>query len=167
MRMSDMLLPEYDHEMANTRKTLERVPDNKWTWKPHAKSAAMGQLANHLMNIPAWMQVTLETDSLDFAPVGGPAYQSPTATSNKELLEMFDRAVVAGRAALAAADNDAFTKTWTLLQGGHVIFTMPKSACIRAMVLSHLVHHRAQLGVYLRLNDIPVPATYGPSADES
>jgi uncharacterized damage-inducible protein DinB len=162
-----MLLPEYDQEMAKTRTMLQRVPDNKWAWKPHVKSSSMGQLANHLMNIPGWLPVTLETDSLDFAPVGGTAYQSPSAASNKELLEMFDQAVVAGRAALAAADNDNFSKPWTLLQGGHVIFTMPKSACVRSMVLNHLVHHRAQLGVYLRLNDIPVPATYGPSADES
>jgi uncharacterized damage-inducible protein DinB len=167
MRISDTLLPEYDQEMANTRKMLARVPDEKWGWKPHAKSAAMGQLANHLMNIPSWMAVTLDTDSLDFAPVDGPAYQSPSAASNKELLEMFDQMAAAGRAALAKAEDDNFMKPWSLLQAGHVIFTMPKAACIRAMVLNHLVHHRGQLSVYLRLNDIPVPGMYGPSADEA
>ena len=167
MRISDALLPEYDQEMANTRKMLERVPDDKWGWKPHAKSWTMGQLAAHLMNIPGWIPVTLAADSLDFAPVDGPAYESPTAASNKELLEKFDQTVAAGRASLAGADDGSFMKPWSLLQGGKVLFTMPKAAVIRSFVLNHNVHHRGQLSVYLRLNDIPVPGVYGPSADEA
>jgi uncharacterized damage-inducible protein DinB len=167
MRISDVLLTEYNQEMANTRRTLERVPDGKWGWQPHAKSMTMGQLATHIMNIPDWLADTLDKDFFDFAPVGGEPYKSPTAASTRELLEKFDKSVAAGRAALAAAEDDAFMRPWSLMQGGKTLFTMPKSVVVRNFVLNHNVHHRAQLGVYLRLNDIPVPAIYGPSADEA
>jgi uncharacterized damage-inducible protein DinB len=166
MQIRDALLPEFDQEMANTRKMLERVPDGKWGWKPHPKSFSMGDLAAHIMNLPGWMVDTIEKDSFDFAPVDGPKYVMPTAKSNKELLEKFDQFVAAARKALAGADNDHLMKPWSLKAGGNALFTMPRVVCIRGFVMNHAVHHRGQLSVYLRLNDIAVPGMYGPSADD-
>jgi uncharacterized damage-inducible protein DinB len=167
MRLSDTLLPEWDHEMANTRKTLERVPDEKLDWKPHEKSSAMGALATHLANIPTWAIHTLTKDSLDLAPVGEPPPRAELLTSRAEILETFDKNVSAGREAIAAAGDEEFFKMWSLLHGGNQILAMPKMAVLRGFVMSHNIHHRAQLGVYLRLNDVAVPSIYGPSADET
>jgi uncharacterized damage-inducible protein DinB len=167
MPLSEALLPEFDHEMANTRKTLERVPDDKFSWKPHEKSGTMGWLATHVANIPSWVTFTLSQDSLDLAPPGGGSVgPAPAANSQKELLEAFDKNVTAARAALAGATDAQLAKPWSLLKGGKTILTMPKIAVLRGFVMNHSIHHRAQLGVYLRLNDVPVPAIYGPSADE-
>jgi len=166
MSFREMLLPEFDHEMANTRKTLERVPENKLTWTPHVKSMAMGKLATHLTDIPMWTIRTLADDFLDFSSPDAPR-PSPPANSRQELLEKFDRNVVAARAAIANASDELFLKPWSLLMGGQTLFTASKIATIRTWVMNHTIHHRAQLGVYLRLNDIPVPGVYGPSADES
>lgn len=166
MALKDMILPEFDHEMANTRKTLERLPDGKFGWQPHTKSFTMGKLASHLANIPSWIEMTLNTDSLDFAPKDGTTFTTPQAGSTKELLEIFDKNVATGRAAIAATDDAQFAKPWSLLAGGQTIFTQPRFGVLRGFVLSHSIHHRAQLGVYLRLNNVPVPAIYGPSADE-
>lgn len=161
------MLPEFDHEMANTRKTLERVPEEKFAWKPHEKSMAMGRLASHIAEIPGWVGFTLESDSFDTNPPDGQTtYQPMLATSRTELLEAFDRNIAAARAALAAVEDQKIMESWSLLSGGKVVFTMPKIAVQRSFVMNHLIHHRAQLGVYLRLNDVPVPALYGPSADE-
>jgi uncharacterized damage-inducible protein DinB len=166
MGMSEALLPEFDHEMANTRKTLERVPDDRLGWKPHEKSGTMGWLSTHLANIPSWVTWTLDKDSLDLAPPGGSTVPVPPAKSRRELLEAFDKNVAAGRAAIAGASDAQLMKPWTLLSGGRTIFTMPRVAVLRGFIMNHSIHHRAQLGVYLRLNNIPVPAIYGPSADE-
>ena len=167
MALRDSLLPEFDHEMANTRKTLERVPDEKFDWKPHVKSTPMGGLATHLSNIPTWAIYTMNEDSLDLAPGGVPLPRVEPAKSRSELLELFDINVANARAAIAAAGDDELFKSWTLLSGGKEILTLPKIAVLRGFVMNHNIHHRAQLGVYLRLNDIPVPAIYGPSADEA
>jgi len=167
MRLSDTLLPEWDHEMANTRKTLERVPDDKLEWKPHEKSSAMGALATHLANIPTWAIHTLTKESLDLAPVGEPPPRAELLKSRADILDTFDKNVSSGREAIAAAADDEFFKTWTLLHGGNQLLAMPKMAVLRGFVMSHNIHHRAQLGVYLRLNDVPVPSIYGPSADET
>jgi len=167
MAFVDGLLPEFDHEMANTRKTLERVPDAKFDWKPHTKSFPMGKLASHLANIPSWVGTTIEHDSMDVAGPDGKGFQTPQATSSRELLEFFDKNVKAARAALAKAKDDQLMKPWSLLNGGKAIFTMPRIAVLRSFIMNHNIHHRAQLGVYLRLNDVPVPAIYGPSADEA
>lgn len=150
--------------MANTRRYLERVPDGQFSWKPHAKSRAMGSLAHHLAAIPTYMGRTLETDSLD---LGQPRPPAPESANQKELLETFDRNVVTARAKLAAAKDDVLMKPWTLTVGPKTVFTLPKVAVLRSMVFSHIIHHRGQLGVYLRLKDVPLPAIYGPSADES
>ena len=166
MSLSATLLPEFDQEMASTRKTLERIPMEKPDWKPHEKSMAMGPLAIHVATIPDWAAVTIAQDSLDFMPEDGQPYQPPKLSTQKELLEAFDQGVVKARAAIAGASDEHLAKPWTLLAGGKVIFTMPRAAVLRSMVLNHLIHHRAQLGVYLRLNGIAVPAIYGPSADE-
>ncbi|HYX67637.1 MAG TPA: DinB family protein [Terriglobales bacterium] len=167
MPINQALLGEFDHEMANTRKTLERVPDNKWDWAPHPKSMKLGALAKHLAEMPGWTVNALTTDSIDIAPDGKPM-QTPPAKNRQEALALFDKNVAAARKALAAANDDAqWMKPWALLMTGKTIFSMPKVAVVRSFVLNHEIHHRAQLGVYLRLNDIPVPAIYGPSADEN
>jgi uncharacterized damage-inducible protein DinB len=166
MGLSEGLLPEFDHEMANTRKTLERVPDDKLGWKPHEKSTALGRLAVHLAEMPGWTNSTIEQDSLDLAPPGGLPFKLSQANSRKEILDMFDRNVTAARAAIAGARDEHLLKPWSLLSGGRTIFTMPRIAVLRSFVMNHSIHHRAQLGVYLRLNNLPVPAIYGPSADE-
>jgi len=166
MALSDGLLPEFDQEMAGTRKTLERVPEEKFDWKPHEKSTALGGLATHLANLPWWAVITIEQDSLDLAPPGAPPPRIEPARSRQEVLEAFDRNVAAARAAIAGASDGEWLKPWTLLSGGNEIMTLPKLAVLRSFVLNHNIHHRAQLGVYLRLNDVPVPSLYGPTADE-
>ncbi len=166
MTLSELLLPEFDEETAHTRRTLERVPEDKLAWKPHEKSMAMGRLAIHLATLPSWANATIDQDSLDIAPPGAPPYQPPTANSRQEILALFDQSVAAARAAIARTSDAHFAKPWTLLNGGQKIFTLPRRAVLRNAVLNHTVHHRAQLGVYLRLNNIPVPSIYGPSADE-
>ena len=166
MPINQALLPEFDHEMANTRKALERVPEDKFAWKPHEKSMTMGRLATHLAELLGFVPTALETESFDFAPPGAPPRQPKTAASRLELLEMFDSNVAAARAAIAAATDPQLMVTWTLLLGGRTMFSMPRIAVLRGMVVNHIIHHRGQLAVYLRLNDVPVPALYGPSADE-
>ena len=166
MTYAQTILPEFDQEMASTRKVLERVPEDKFEWRPHSKSNTIGWNANHLAEIPAWVEVTLNQSSLDIAPVGGESYRSPKHASRQALLELFDKNVAAARKALAAAKDEQMGDPWTLLKAGQTVFTVPKAAVIRSFVLNHMIHHRAVLCVYLRLNDIPVPGMYGPSADE-
>ena len=167
MPIIDFLLPEYDQEMANTRKMLSAIPDNRLDFKPHAKSFTMKDLATHLATIPEWTADTIEKSEFDFAPAGQPPYQPPDLKSQKEILEVFDRGVAKGRAALAGAGDEAFMQPWSLLQTGKVLFTMPRIAVVRSFVMNHAIHHRAQLGVYLRLVDQPVPGMYGPTADDA
>jgi uncharacterized damage-inducible protein DinB len=162
----DALLPEFDQEMANTRKVLDRCPEDKYGWKPHPKSFGMAALATHIANMTGWAVDVIEKDSFDIAPVGAPPYKEEPATSRQELLGAFDKNASAARAALAGASDEDLGKTWSLLAGGQTLFSMPRIACIRSFVMNHTIHHRAQLTVYLRLNDVPVPAIYGPSADE-
>jgi uncharacterized damage-inducible protein DinB len=166
MKLSDTMLPEFDQEMANTRKTLKRVPDEKFSWKPHAKSTSLGGLATHLANIPSWTKNTLAADELDIAPVGAEPFRLEEAKSRADLLDAFDKNVSEARAALEAATDEDWQGMWSLLAGGNKIFTLPRTAVMRSFVMNHLIHHRAQLGVYLRLLDVPVPSIYGPSADE-
>ncbi len=167
MALRDTLLPEFDIEMANTRKSLERIPEEKLGWKPHPKSWALGELATHLANIPHWTALTLEQDSYDVTPPGAPPPRTPLAKSRQEVLASFDKNIASARAALAQATDEQLFKPWTLLAGGKTMMTLPRITVLRRFVLSHNIHHRAQLGVYLRLNDVPVLAIYGPSADES
>ena len=167
MNFAEMILPEFDREMANTRKVLERVPEDKFGWKPHPKSGAMGWLASHLAHIPSYAVHALTASELDLCPGGVPVPPPPQCQNRAELLARFDRHVAEARAAIAAASDECLMGTWTLLQNGQKVFAMPRAAMIRAWVFNHSIHHRAQLGVYLRLNEVPVPALYGPSADEA
>jgi uncharacterized damage-inducible protein DinB len=166
MAISHSLLPEFDMEMANTRKTLERVPDEKFEFKPHPKSGSMGWLAGHLANLPLWAVMTLKEDTLDIAPAGGPPFKLPETKNREQVLEVFDQNVADAKKGIAAATDEQWMRPWSLLKTGKTIMTMPKIAVLRSFVLNHIIHHRAQMGVYLRLNDIPVPSIYGPSADE-
>ena len=166
MTMADLLLPEFDEEMAATRRLLERVPEGKDAWQPHPKSMTLGRLATHVAEIPAWTVRTLTLDELDIAPPGGPPFQPRTLETPAEILQLFDRNVAEGRRALAAVRDDDFPKPWTFKRGGLTIWTRPKHEVFRRMAMSHLVHHRAQLGVYLRLQEVAIPGMYGPSADE-
>jgi uncharacterized damage-inducible protein DinB len=166
MPIADMLLPEFDHEMAYTRKMLERVPDDKLGWKPHLKSMDLGALASHVATNAHWVAGMLASESFDFAPPGGPPYSVPRAGSKADLLAKFDQSAVEARAALAGATDQQLVQPWSLLAGGHTVFSMPRVACYRGMVMNHLIHHRGQLSVYLRLLDVPIPGMYGPSADE-
>jgi uncharacterized damage-inducible protein DinB len=167
MSYAETILPEFDQEMAKVRKALERVPEDKLEWRAHPKSNTIGWNANHLAEMPGWVEGTLAHTSLDIAPVDGPKYQSPKATTRKEILEIFDKNVASARKALASAKDADMGVQWSLLQGGKTMFAMPRAAVIRNFVLNHMIHHRAILCVYLRLNNIPVPAMYGPSGDEN
>lgn len=164
MSIAQSLLPEFDHEFAVLRKTLERVPDGKWDYTPHAKSMTMGRLAGHLAELGSWVNSTIDADELDFAKF---KYVPFVPTSPAELVAKLDEIVAKARPALAGASDADMMKPWSLRQGDAVFFTMPKVAVLRSFVMNHMIHHRAQLGVYLRLNDVPVPSTYGPSADEN
>ena len=160
--IKDALLMEFDHEMGTTRKLLERVPDEKLSWRPHAKSMSLGGLATHLGNLPNWTAIIVNELSFDLA--GAPPNVAER-TSRAEILAAFDASAAQARAALDKTDAE-LAAPWTLKRGGHEVFTLPRATAFRTFVLYHVVHHRGQLSVYLRLNDIPVPAIYGPSADE-
>lgn len=166
MTISQMLLNEFDSEMANTRKTLDRVPSDKLAWKPHDKSMSMGRLAGHIAEMLQWATITMKDDSFDIAPPGAEPYQPFAPASASEIVAAFDAALPPLRQAIAAASDEDFMKQWSLLQAGTTLMAMPRFACVRGMIFNHIIHHRAQLSVYLRLNDVPVPSLYGPSADE-
>ncbi len=166
MNYAETIVPDFDQEMAKTRKVLERLPEDKLDWKAHPKSHTIGWNANHLAEIPGLVEGILARQTLDLAPPGGEKYQSPKLTSRKELLDLFDRNVAAARKAIAAVKEEEMAKSWSLLQAGNEIFSAPRTEVIRGLILNHLIHHRAILCVYLRLNDIPVPGMYGPSGDE-
>ena len=166
MPYAETLLPEFDQEMASTRKVLERIPDEKFDWKPHPKSNTIGWNANHVADLVNWVVLALTRPSLDIAPVDGPKYEFPALTSREAILNLFDRNVAAARGAIAEAKDEDLGHMWELSQAGQVFLSMPRSAVVRSFVMNHLIHHRAHLCVYLRLNDIPVPGMYGPSGDE-
>ena len=162
MPIAQMLLPEFDHEMANTRKMLDCLPDGKFAYQPHQKSMTLAQLAAHVSEIPSYASATLKAERLDLTG------QEPrfTPTTRKECLEAFDKHAAEARELLSKASDEDLAKIWTLTFKGQQVFAMPRAAVLRSMVMSHLVHHRAQLGVYLRMNNVAIPGMYGPSADE-
>ena len=166
MKISDAILPEFQQEMTTTRKLLERIPEDKLDWAPHAKSMTLGRLAGHIAEMPGWAVPTMKQDSLDVNPPGGAPYQPAVATSRKQVLDIFDKNVASAVAAIQGAADEAMLKPWSLLSGGKAMFTMPRMAIVRLMMMSHVIHHRGQLSVYLRMHDVPVPSIYGPSADE-
>ena len=164
MPLYDLLLPEFDEEIQKTRVTLERVPEDKPDFKPHEKSMSMVKLGNHTAELPGFMSLMLTTEAFDLAAHSGER-PAPPATS-AERLASFDAGAKAARALLAGASDRTLYESWKLSAGERVIFTGSRYHAIRSMFLNHMIHHRAQLGLYLRLNDCPVPSIYGPSADE-
>jgi uncharacterized damage-inducible protein DinB len=160
--IKDSLLAEFDHETATTRKLLERLPDDRLSWRPHERSMTLGGLGTHLSNLPHWAEAILGQDSFDLND--GPPHLD-AKTSRAEIVAWFDETTRRARALMDRTDAEYLTR-WTLKRGDQEMFSMPRMAAFRSFILNHLIHHRGQLSVYLRLNDIPVPAIYGPSADE-
>lgn len=165
MPISELLLPEWDVEMATTRRVLERVPDDRAEWKPHPKSFCMAHLAQLVARMPGWATMMMRQTEIDIAPKDGPT-QGYSIETIATLLAEFDRNAAEGRAAIAATSDADFEVPWTLKAGGVAVQTNSRYQMLRTSMLNHLVHHRAQLGVYLRLVDEPVPSMYGPTADE-
>lgn len=161
MNIADTLLPEFDQEMAATRRVIERVPDDDPNWKPHPKSFSIAHLAQLLAWLPGWIGQTLTTTELDLASGGGYSVER-----TETLLRAFDESVRSSRDAIAAAKDSDYDVPWSLKMKGNVLFTLARGAVVRQHI-SHLSHHRGQMTVYLRLLDVPVPSIYGPTADES
>jgi uncharacterized damage-inducible protein DinB len=162
MSFSQTLLPEFDQEMKNTRKLLEVVPDGRFEYQPHPKSMTLGKLATHVAELPAWTIFTLEMEVFDLQP----DFKPRIAETRAELLKIFDTNVVEARARIVAASDEEWQKSWTFKFAGRTIMSSPRSTVMRSTIMNHLIHHRAQLGVFLRLNEVEFPGMYGPSADE-
>jgi uncharacterized damage-inducible protein DinB len=162
MPVRDGLLAEFDHETGTTRKLLARLPDDRLGWKPHEKSMSLGGLATHLSNLPHWGAAILNQASFDLDEAPPRLVEK---SSRAEIVDAFDANVRTARGWLDRTDAELLAP-WSLKRGGHEMFTMPRAGAFRTFVLYHMVHHRGQLSVYLRLNDVPVPSIYGPSADE-
>jgi len=160
--ISVALISELDQEAAATSKLLERVPQDKLDWKPHDKSMPLGRLATHIAELPGWGKVTIQQDVLDMA-----GFEPTVLGTVSEIVELFDKNVSEFRDTLSGASDNEFMKTWTMTYEGKEVFAAPKMTVVRSMVMNHLVHHRGQLTVFLRMNDVPLPMTYGPSADET
>ncbi len=166
MRIAEPLLREFDQEIATTRKTLARVPDDKFDFKPHETSMTLGSLANHTAEIMSWALDILERDSFNVAPTEGAAPRPAPSSTRANLVEAFDKKCAEVRFSLDAASDETMRKPWSLLAGDKTLFTMPRIAVWRSMIMNHHVHHRGQLTVYLRMNAVPIPSLYGPSGDE-
>ena len=167
MSISQSFLGEFEHEAATTRKCLERVPEDKLTWKPHEKSFSLGDLAGHIVTMSTvWAEVTVNQDVFDMHPPGGEMYQEPKVTNIPALLAKYDEGIAKVKAAMAATDDAKWMTNWSLAMQGNTIMTMPRVAVMRSFVFNHIIHHRGQLSVYLRELNVAVPSIYGPSADE-
>ncbi|RYZ23235.1 MAG: hypothetical protein EOO16_05765 [Chitinophagaceae bacterium] len=162
--INQSLLPELKHEAASTRKMLERIPFDKWSWKPHEKSMSLGDLATHVADLLNWTAFTIGTEEINWAEF---KYNPQVAGSTEELVAIAQKNADASLAAMEAAQDAQLMQPWTMRNGEQVFFTMPRVAVIRTFAMNHLVHHRGQLSVYLRLLGVPVPGMYGPTADES
>lgn len=167
MKIAEMFLGELDREAASTRRTLERVPEGKDDWKPHERSMQMGYLASLVATILGWIDMMVNQDQLDLNPPGGNPYKQPELRTRRELIDALDESVAKARLALANTSDEHLMTAWRFVVAGHVVSEQPRHIMIRDAVFSHLAHHRGQLTVYLRLNEKPVPAIYGPSADEA
>ena len=165
MPIADSILPEFDHETATTRSLLERVPETKAAWKPHAKSMSLGQLTSHIAHIPRWASATLERTEFDLNPPGGSDLKTPEFDSLAKVIQRYDANVSAAREVLRRTADGDFMVQWTLKNAGRSMFSMPRASVFRSFVMNHAIHHRGQLSVYLRLLDVPLPSIYGPTAD--
>jgi uncharacterized damage-inducible protein DinB len=163
MSIADALIQELEQEAATTRQLLERVPDDKLDWKPHDKSMPLGRLATHIAELPSWGKVTIEQDVLDISE----GFTPTILGSVTDILDCFDKNTAAFKELLTRTPNEELMKTWTMKHRDQDVYSAPKAGVVRSMVMNHLVHHRGQLTVFLRLNDVPLPMTYGPSADET
>ncbi len=164
MPMTDALLAEFDHELATTRRLIERVPEAQLDWKPHHKSMSIGDLATHLCGLAGWGVFVAERQELDLNP-DGKGVRPPALGSPAEMLKLFDENARNARGAISAIPDSAMKEPWTLKNAGAVIFTLPRAVVLRTFVMNHIIHHRGQLTVYLRLRDVPLPSVYGPTAD--
>lgn len=165
MPIAATMLPEFDLEMKTTRSLIERVPDAKAAWKPHPKSMSLGELAAHVANLVGWGTAIMSQPEFDFFPPGGKPQTPPAYKDAAELVQRLDANVASTRAAIAAASDDYLAQHWKLKNGGRVIIDVPRVAALRSFMMNHVIHHRGQLSVYLRLNDVPLPSIYGPTAD--
>ena len=163
MTIAQSLLSELKHEAGVTRKMLERIPFDRLSWKPHEKSMSLLDLTEHLVGLPLWIDRTISPDDFDLLTI---SKDSSVHTSPADLIAEYDNNIKKAEAVLAVCD-DEFSKTWSLRRGDIVFFTLPKAVAVRNLAMNHLVHHRGQLSVYLRLLDVPVPGAYGPSADDT
>jgi uncharacterized damage-inducible protein DinB len=163
MNRNQEFLRELNREANTTRKMLSVVPNDKYDWKPHPKSMTIRQLAGHIAELPSWIKMALNTDELDFAQSG---YTSPDINNTQSLLALFEKSFAEGQQELGIAKESTLDEPWTLRNGAEIYSTEPKADVIR-MTLSQIIHHRAQLGVFLRLLDVPIPGSYGPSADDT
>jgi len=164
MAIIDALLPEFDREMGLTRRALERVPDTQFDWRPHPTSVTLARLAEHLTEMPQWAMMTMTQDGIELTTQRPPDYVRPASCD--AVLAQFDRYLKEGRATLVGKTDGEFVAPWTLKAAGKEVFTMPKIAVMRNFVLNHMIHHRGQLTVYLRMLGVPIPSIYGPSGDE-
>jgi uncharacterized damage-inducible protein DinB len=163
MTIADTLIMELEREAQTTRKLLERVPDDKLAWKPHAKSMSLGRLAQHVATTPGFISGMARLDGYDVEKFAEP----PALESAAALVAAMEESVAQAKANLAATDDAAMMADWSFRRGGHAIMTIPRIGVYRSILFNHLYHHRGQLSVYLRLLDVPVPSIYGPSADEN
>jgi uncharacterized damage-inducible protein DinB len=164
MAIIETFLPEYDHEMETARKLLERLPDEHLGWKPHEKSMTLGRLATHIAELPGWASSIIESNEFNVDP-GGRAPQA--LESRATVLDLFDRNCAAARTKIAVKSDAELMSPWSFKSNGQLLFTVPKVFVLRTWLLSHVIHHRGQLSVYLRLQDVPLPSIYGPSADSA
>jgi uncharacterized damage-inducible protein DinB len=162
MPFSQTLLPEFEEEMKNTRRLLECIPDSKLDSQPHPKSMTLAQLATHVAQVPGWTKLLLDEEVLNLSRDMKPQ----VLASRAELLATFDQGVTEARQRISAASDDYWQTVWTFKIGGETVLSMPRASVMRSMIMNHLIHHRAQLGVFLRLHDVAIPGMYGPSADE-
>lgn len=164
MRIAEAILPEFDREMATTRKMLERFPEDKVEWRPHETCMTLGRLAGHVSELAGWIIPTMNQDKLEMEP---DKFTPNIVKSRAEAVKQFDETVESARAALADASDETFMKPWTFVARGQTVFTMPKIAVYRGFVMNHLIHHRGQLAAFYRIAGIPIPSMYGPSKDEN
>ena len=164
MAIIDVLLPEFDREMGLTRRALERVPDGQFDWRPHPTSVTLGRLAEHLTEMPHWALMTMTQDGIEMTTGRPPDYLRPATRA--AVLAQFDSYLKSGRGSVVGRTDAEFNAPWTLRAGGKEVFTMPKIGVMRNFVMNHMIHHRGQLMVYLRMLGVPVPSIYGPSGDE-
>ncbi len=163
MTLNQSLMQELEQESLNTRKMLQRVPEEYFGWKPHEKSSTLGRLASHVAELPHWLSRTLNNDEYDLVDA---KHTPANAATSAELMHIFEDKLAKAKEDLQKTSDEVFMQKWKLLRGGYVLFELPKFAVIRTMTLNHIIHHRAQMSVYLRLLNIPVPGMYGPTADE-